>query len=155
MPPHSVLEKITKELSTSLNRNVALIAKFPLYGNVNKEGIQILKRFHILKRLHTEVALAKKWIKKAFQSCCFEKEVMQALLDRWNLEGTYLVSYDNYRISSQGLSSLCGERLSDEVLNFLGQENCNKANLSECIPPFIPLNWQCSSNSCRKHMSSK
>ena len=116
IPPHSVLEKITKEFSTSQNRNVTLIANFPLYGDFNKEGIRILKRFHLLKRLRAEVAFEKKWIKKAFQSSCFEKEVTQALLDRWNLEVTYLASYDNYKISSQELSFLCGERyLSDEV----------------------------------------
>ena len=69
------------------------------------------------------------------------KEVTEALLDQWNLDGSYLVSYDNYRISSQELSLLCGERyLSDEVINFLGQKYCDKANeeIQICQNIFLP-----------------
>ena len=67
-----------------------------------------------------------------------------ALLDGWNLENSYLASYNNYRITSQELSHLCGERyLSDEILNFLGNKFCDRANddhqscLNVLLPSFL------------------
>ena len=85
-------------------------------GNFNIEGIRVLKSFHRLKRLRAEVSLEKTWLEKAFKNTNFAKKAPEAFIDRWNLEGNYLASYDNYRISSQELSLLCGERyLSDEV----------------------------------------
>ena len=67
-----------------------------------------------------------------------------ALLDRWNLESRYLASYGNYRITSQELSLLCGERyLSDEIFNFLGHKFCERANnehqacLNILLPSFL------------------
>ena len=46
----------------------------------------------------------------AFEKNACKEEVTHALLDRWNLESTYLASYGNYIITSQELSLLCGER---------------------------------------------
>ncbi|KAL9953219.1 hypothetical protein ACROYT_G040599 [Oculina patagonica] len=111
LPPQSVLEKIAKELSPSQNANsTAVVAQIPLYGNFNKEGIRVLQRFHRVKRLRSEVSFEMKWLEMAFKDNSFTQEVTEALLDRWNLEGKYLASYDNYRISSQELSLLVGER---------------------------------------------
>ena len=63
-----------------------------------------------------------------FHNNHYQREVTEALLDRWNLDSAYLRSYDNYRRTSQELS-LCGERyLSDELINFLGKKYCDKAN---------------------------
>ena len=130
LPPQSVLEKIEKELSASQPaKPLKAVVQFATYGNFNIEGIRVLKRFHRLKRLRAEVSFEKTWLEKAFKNTNFAKKVAEALLDRWNLEGNYLASYDNYRISSQELSLLCGERyLSDEIINFLGQKYCDKAN---------------------------
>ena len=138
LPPQSVLEKIEKELSLSqCVKSLTSVAEIAMYGNFNKEGIRVLKRFHRLKRLRAEVSFEKTWLAKAFKNSNFAKEVTEALLDRWNLDGSYLASYDNYRISSQELSLLCGERyLSDEVINFLGQKYCDKANEDQNI--FLP-----------------
>jgi len=56
-------------------------------------------------------------------------EVAHALFHRWNLQGTWLASYGSYKITSQELSPLCGERyLSDEVLNLLALKCCDRAN---------------------------
>ena len=142
LPPQSVLEKIEKELSLSqCAKSLTSVAEIAMYGNFNKEGIRVLKRFHRLKRLRAEVSFEKTWLAKAFKNSNFAKEVTEALLDRWNLDGSYLASYDNYRISSQELSLLCGERyLSDEVINFLGQKYCDKANeeIQICQNIFLP-----------------
>ena len=47
----------------------------------------------------------------------YEKEIIHALLDRWNVDDTYITSYQNYRIRSQEFNLLCGERyLSDEII---------------------------------------
>ena len=142
LPPQSVLEKIEKELSLSqCVKSLTSVAEIAMYGNFNKEGIRVLKRFHRLKRLRAEVSFEKTWLAKAFKNSNFAKEVTEALLDRWNLDGSYLASYDNYRISSQELSLLCGERyLSDEVINFLGQKYCDKANeeIQICQNIFLP-----------------
>ena len=127
LPPQSVLEKIEKEMSSS--RNAQVVAQIPLYGNFNKEGIRVLQRFHRVKRLRSEVSFETKWLEMAFKHNSFREEATEALLIRWNLEGKYLASYDNYRITSQELSLLVGERyVSDEVINFLGQKYCDKAN---------------------------
>ena len=142
LPPQSVLEKIEKELTPSQCANsLTSVAQIAMYGNFNIEGIRVLKRFHRLKRLRAEVSFEKTWLAKAFKNSNFTKEVTEALLDRWNLDGSYLASYDNYRISSQELSLLCGERyLSDEVINFLGQKYCDKANeeIQICHNIFLP-----------------
>ena len=71
-------------------------------------------------------------MKDAFANSRYEKDVTHALLDRWNINDTYLASYQNYRITSQSLSFLCGERyLSDEIINLLTQKFCDKANQSK------------------------
>lgn len=129
LPPQSIFEDIRKDLAKSKDKNSEVAVKINSFGNFNRDGIRILERFHRLKRLRSEVSFEKKWIKEVFQKIPFEEEVTHALLDRWNLECTYLASYNNYRITSQELSLLCGERyLSDELLNFLGDKFCDMAN---------------------------
>lgn len=60
---------------------------------------------------------------------CIRDDVTRALLDRVNEEEKYLVSYKNYRITSQRLSIMGGERyLSDEIINLLIQRYCDLAN---------------------------
>ena len=60
---------------------------------------------------------------------CIRHDVTRALLDRVNEEEKYLVSYKNYRIKSQQLSIIGGERyLSDEIINLLIQRYCDLAN---------------------------
>ena len=144
LPPQSVLNDIKKEFATSQNVASQLVVKINSFGDFNMDGIRILERFHRLKRLHAEVSFEKKWIKTEFKKNPFEEEVTNALLDRWNLESSYLASYGNYRITSQELSLLCGERyLSDEILNFLGHKFCERANdehqacLNILLPSFL------------------
>ncbi|KAJ7377450.1 Cysteine-type peptidase [Desmophyllum pertusum] len=142
LPPLSVLEKIANKLTSASNGKPTLVAQIPSYGDFNIDGIRILQRFHRLKCLHAAVTFEIKWLKTAFlKTGDLQKEVTEALLDRWNREGTYLASYGNYRISSQELSLLCGERyLSDEIINFLGQKYCDKANeeMQECQNILLP-----------------
>ena len=88
-----------------------------------------MQRFHRLKRLRAEGSFEKQWISKSFENALFEPEVAHALFDRWNLQGTWLASYGSYKITSQELSLLCGQRyLSDEVLNLLALKYCDRAN---------------------------
>ena len=129
LPPCSVLEELEKDLTTSENAKSTPVAKISCYGVFDIEGIRLLKRFHRLKCLRREVSFEKKWLQSMFHNNRYQREVTEALLDRWNLDGAYLRSYDNYRITSQELSLLCGERyLSDELINFLGKKYCDKAN---------------------------
>ena len=129
LPPQSVLENIAKELAASRDENSEVIVKIPSYGDFNSDGIRILQRYHRLKRLRAEVSFEKKWIKNIFKTTLFEEKVTRALLDRWNLEGKHLASYNNYSITSQELSLLCGERyLTDEIMNLLGLKYCDRAN---------------------------
>ena len=129
LPPQSVLEDIEKELQQSQEKSAPWIVKITSYGVFDSSGIRTLKRFHRLKRLRAEVSFEKEWVHKAFENTPFQQEVTDALFDRWNLQGTWLASYGNYRISSQELSLLCGERyLSDEAVNFLALKYCDRAN---------------------------
>ena len=144
LPLQSVLNDIKKEFATSQNVASQLVVKINYFGHFNMDGIRILERFHRLKRLRAEVSFEKKWIRTVFKKNPFKEEVTHALLDRWNLESSYLASYDNYRITSQELSLLCGERyLSDEILNFLGHKFCERANdehqacLNILLPSFL------------------
>ena len=130
LPPLSVLQQLDGEIRKSENKGS--IAKFHFYGNFDSEGIRILQRFHRLKSLRTEIAFEKTWLKTVFANTRHEKEVTDALLDRWNVDDSYLTSYENYRITSQEFSLLCGERyLSDEIVNFLIQKYCDRKNQSE------------------------
>lgn len=72
--------------------------KINFFGDFNIYGIRILERFYSLERLYVEVFFEKKWIKIVFEKIFFEKEVIYVLLDRWNLENSYFVFYNNYRI---------------------------------------------------------
>ena len=129
LPPLSVLKQVDDEIKRT--KNMTSIAKLPFHGNFDLKRIRILQRFHHLKCLREETSFEKTWLKTVFASSKFEKEVTHALLDRWNNDGTYLAEYQNYRISSQELSLLCGERyLSDEIINFVTQKYCDKANES-------------------------
>ena len=129
LSPQSMLEDIERELRKSeeeLGRGAVAI---PSYGVFDINGIRNLLRFHRLKRLRAEVAFEKQWMNRSFENTPFEPEVAHALFDRWNLEGTSLASYGSYKITSQKLSLLCGERyLSDEVLNLLALKYCDRAN---------------------------
>ena len=129
LPPQSVLKDIEKELQKSQEKSAQWIVKITSYGVFDSSGIRTLKRFYRLKRLRAEVSFEKEWVHKAFENTPFQQDVTDALFDRWNLQGTWLASYGNYRISSQELSLLCGERyLSDEVVNFLALKYCDRAN---------------------------
>ena len=79
LPPFSVLQQLEGEMRKS--ENTGSIAKFPIYGNFDSEGIRILQRFHWLKSLRTEVAFEKTWLKTVFANTRHEKEVTDALLD--------------------------------------------------------------------------
>ena len=82
-----------------------------------------------MKHLCAELSFEKEWVHKGFENTPFQQDVTNALFDQWNLQGTWLASYGNYRISSQELSLLCGERyLSDEVVNFLALKYYDRAN---------------------------
>ena len=83
--------------------------KINSFGDFNMDGIRILERFHRLKRLRDEVSFEEKWIMTAFEKNPCKEEVTRTLLDRWNLESTYLASYGNYIITSQELSLLRGK----------------------------------------------
>ena len=129
LPPLSVIDEISKEFRAG--KHTDLVVKFPLYGNFDKDGVRILQQFHRLKCLRRDVQFEKKWLQSTFskEDRNLQKQVTHALLDRKNTEGSYLASYSNYRITSQELSLLCGERyLSDEILNFLVEMHCNKSN---------------------------
>ena len=129
LPPQSVLLDIEKEFAESSNKESEKVVQISSYGNFNQHGILILQRFHRLKRLRAEVEFEKAWLRSVSHLSAFTDDVTHALLDRWNLEGTYLASYHGYTITSQVLSQLCGERyLSDEILNFLGQKYCDESN---------------------------
>ena len=129
LPPQSVLDNIVKELEQSPEETAQGNVKILSYGVFDINGIRTLQRFHRLKCLRAEVSFEKQWVNEVFKNTPFEKEVRHALFDRWNPQGTYLVSYGNYRITSQELSLLCGERyLSDEVLNLLALKYCDRAN---------------------------
>lgn len=102
LPPLSIIQEIEGEF----RKKSALVVKFPLYGNFDREGVRILKRFHRLKVLRKEVEFEKKWLQSTFseKDPMLQEEVTYALLDRWNIEGSYLATYGNYRITSQELS---------------------------------------------------
>ena len=75
-----------------------------------------------------------------------EKQVTCTLLDRVNEEGKHLVSYKDYRLTSQDLSLMCGERyLSDEIINLLIQSYCDRANAKhhscryKLLPSFLSV----------------
>ena len=97
LPPQSVLNNIKKEFATSQNVASQLVVKINSFGDFNMDGIRTLERFHRLKRLRAEVSFEKKWIKTVFKKNPFEEVVTHALLNRWNLESSYLASYGNYR----------------------------------------------------------
>ena len=54
-------------------------------------GIRILQRFHKLKSLWSETAFEK----TVLANVKYEKEITHALLDRWNVDDTYITSYQN------------------------------------------------------------
>ncbi|KAK2558731.1 hypothetical protein P5673_018938 [Acropora cervicornis] len=75
LPPQSVLEKIEKELSASQPaKPLKAVTQIAMYGNFNIEGIQVLKRFHRLKRLRAEVSFEKTWLEKALKNTNFAKK---------------------------------------------------------------------------------
>ena len=130
LPPQSVLLEIEEELKKIKSVKVAF--QFPNYGIFDREGIRVLGRFHSMKSLRRQVQFEETWLKQAFKNVKFEREVTEALLDRWNKDGNFLASYGNYHITSQSLSLLAGERyLSDEVINFLIWKYCDRANEAE------------------------
>ena len=84
LPPLSLIHEIEREFR---NRS-DLVVKFTLYGNFNREGVQILKWFHRLKGLRKEVQFDKKWLQSTFSAKdpMLQEEVTFALLDRWNVQ---------------------------------------------------------------------
>lgn len=114
LPPQSVLSKMEK------NSN-----------KTSREGVRVLGRFHLMKGLRKQVQFEEIWLKNVFKNLRYQQEVTEALLDRWNKEDRYLAWHGNYQITSQTLSLLAGERylhVSDEIINFLIQKYCDKAN---------------------------
>ena len=107
IPPQSVLREIEEEYKVIERRATAL--KFPCYGTFDREGIRVLGRFHQMKSLKREVQFEETWLKNAFGNVTLEQEVTEALLDRWNFDGTFLASYGNYRVTSQDLSCWLGK----------------------------------------------
>ena len=99
LPPQSVLNNIKKEFATSQNVASRLVVKINSFRDLNMDGIRILERFHRLKCLREEVSFKKKWINTVFKKNPFEEEGTHTLLNRWNLESSYLASYGNYRIT--------------------------------------------------------
>lgn len=103
LPPYSLIEDAEKEIKGEASYQI--LVQFPSYGTFNKWGIHILKRFHRLRQLRDEVQFEEKWLKNVFSNMknCMRDDVTHALLDRVNEEEKYLVSYKNYRITSQEL----------------------------------------------------
>lgn len=129
LPPYSIIEDAEKKIKEEASSKI--LVQCLSYGTFNKRGIHILKRFHRLRQLHDEVEFEEKWLKNVFSNMknCMRDDVTDALLDRVNEEEKYLVSYKNYRITSQELSVMCGETyLSDEIINLLIQIYCDLAN---------------------------
>ena len=140
LPPYSLIEDAEKEIKEEASSQI--LVQFPSYGTFNKRGIHILKRFHRLRQLRDEVQFEEKWLKNVFSNMNnrMRDDVTRALLDRVNEEEKYLVSYKNYRITSQELSVMCGERyLSDEIINLLIQRYCDLANEKNQSCTFILL----------------
>ena len=130
LPPQSVLSEIEEKLNKS--KTTPLFFKFPGYGIFDRDGIRVLGRFQLVKSLKRQVQFEEKWLKQAFNNEEYEQEVTAAMLDRWNKDGSFLASYGNYKVTSQVLSSLVGERyLCDEIIDFLIQKYCDKANAVE------------------------
>ena len=50
---------------------------------------------HKLKSLWSETAFEKTWLKTVLANVKYEKEITHALLDRWNVDETYITSYQN------------------------------------------------------------
>ena len=127
LPPQSVISGIENDPNKTSSSDVAF--QFPSYGIFDREGIRVLGRFHLMKSLKKQVQFEVTWLKKAFKNLNFQQEVTDALLDRWNKDGRFLACHGNYQITSQTLSLLVGERyLSDEIINFLIQKYCDRAN---------------------------
>ena len=97
----------------------------------------VLQRFHRLKRLRAWVEFERAWLQSTFHLSAFTEDITQALLDRWNVEGTYLSSYDGYKITSHELSQLWGERYRNIAL---GQKYCDisNENRQECNNILLP-----------------
>jgi len=51
-----------------------------------------LGRFHEIKSLRRQVQFEEKWLKQAFSGVGYEREVTEALLDRWDKDRSFLVS---------------------------------------------------------------
>ena len=81
IPPQSVLSEIEGELNTNNSSRVCF--KIPGYGIFNS-----------LKR---QVKFEEKCLKQAFCGLGYEREVTEALLDRWNKDDSFLASYGNYK----------------------------------------------------------
>lgn len=145
IPPHSLLQRAAEE-SRKAGSNV--IVQFQSYGSFDRTGIRILQRFHRLRKLRNEVKFEEEWLRSAFQNMdnTLKNQVTCALLDRVNEEGKHLVSYKDYRLTSQDLSLMCGERyLSDEIINLLIQSYCDRANAKhhscryKLLPSFLSV----------------
>ena len=139
LPPYSLTEDTEKEIKEEASSQI--LVQFPSNGTFNKRGIHILKRFHRLRQLRDEVQFEEKWLKNVFSNMNNRmRDVTRALLDRVNEEEKYLVSYKNYRITSQELSVMCEERyLSDEIINLLIQRYFDLANEKNQSCTFILL----------------
>ena len=118
--------------------------KINSFGDFNVDGIRILERFHRLKHLCDKISYEKKWIKTTFEKNLLKKKWHTLCWTGGTWKVPILHHNSNYRIMSQELSLLCGERyLSDEILNFLGKKFCDRANdkhqscLNILLPSFL------------------
>ena len=140
LPPFSLIEQAGKDCREATSPG--FIVHFQSLGNFDRRGIRILHRFHQLRQLRNEVQYEEKWLPQAFSNIedSVRDEVTYALLDRVNEEEKHLVCYKDYRVTSQELSVLCGERyLSDEIINLLIQRYCDRANEKQHSCRFILL----------------
>lgn len=143
LPPLTAVEeaeKILREQRARKQTRQAVV--FVKYGTFNAEGLRVLRRYHRLKELEQEVEFEKKWLDTAFGKRTREEkaQVTAALLDRKNLQGEYVARSlcGEYKITSQELSRLCGERhLSDETINFLMAMYCTRANQEKGKDAFL------------------
>lgn len=141
IPPKSRIQDALNSLRNKIERQ-----KFAMcidgFGSFSMKGLLTLMRYHRMKELKDEVQAELKWVGDTFNT--YPKEdrdmVVKALLDRWNLDGTFVAKSLDYFITSQELSRLCGERyLSDEMIHFFIQVHCHKANMAISRDKFVLL----------------
>ena len=72
----------------------------------NRKSCRRIQWFHWLRKLHNEITFQEEWLQSAFQNMdnTLKNQVTCTLFDRVNEKGKHLVSYKDYRLTSQDLS---------------------------------------------------